>query len=92
MKGKVGAASASATTPESSELLGDTSAGEEPSTMKQIDDASILPVSRPEDSGSSEVEGSSGRRREADAGIRLAGEEWVDDHETLPPAYADIRR
>lgn len=91
MKRKVGAASASAATPESSEL-GDTSAGEEPSTMKQIDDASILPVSRPEDSGSSEVEGSSGRRREADAGIRLAGEEWVDDHETLPPAYADIRR
>lgn len=35
-------------------------------------------------------------RREADAGVRLAGgpneNVWVDDNETLPPAYGDIRR
>ena len=72
----------------------------EHSAAKAVNDASDFPVSRMDDSShlsplssTGVAEGSSNvRRREADAGIRLAGDEWVDDHETLPPAYGDIRR
>ena len=31
------------------------------------------------------------QRREADGGVRLVDDEWVDDRDTLPPAYTDIR-
>ena len=32
------------------------------------------------------------QRREADGGVRLVDDEWVDDRDTLPPAYTDIGR
>ena len=60
------------------------------SAAKAVDDASEFPVSRMENSShlsppssTGVAEGSSNvRRREADAGIRLAGDGWVvvDDH------------
>ena len=31
------------------------------------------------------------RRREIDGGVHLVDDEWVDDLDTLPPAYTDIR-
>ncbi|KAK7692777.1 hypothetical protein QCA50_004410 [Cerrena zonata] len=83
-KAKAGAVPA--TTSDSSSTPGDPDPSES-SRNKELGDAAVLSVSRP-----AAFEEGSSHRREADAGIRLAGDEWVDDHETLPPAYADIRR
>lgn len=84
----------SATTSGLSNVLWDPDVGEGPSTMRQLDAPSASRALH--DVGNPghllvEVGGGSERRREADAGIHLFGDEWVDDNGTLPPAYADIR-